>query len=143
MQPGRRRVLDWLLGGWATSVMAAIGYPIARYLVPPALPEAPTRTVTGGKASTLAPNSSRIIPFGSAPAIVLRTPGGDLRAFTGTCTHLACTVQYRPDLQHVWCACHNGHYDLNGRNIAGPPPRPLEEYDVRVKDDEIVVSRKG
>jgi Rieske Fe-S protein len=49
-------------------------------------------------------------------------------------------VQYRPDLGHIWCACHNGHFDLNGKNLAGPPPKPLERYVVKVQEDRIVVS---
>ena len=142
-EPGRRRVLNWILGTWAAGVVGAVVFPVLRYLVPPELPEAPTQSASVGKASTLAPNSGRIVQFGSVPAIVLRTAGGDLRAFTATCTHLACTVQYRSDLQHIWCACHNGHYDLNGRNIAGPPPRPLDAFDVNVKDDDIVISRRA
>ncbi len=141
--PRRRSVLNWLLGLWASGVAAAVLYPILRYLVPPDVPEAATLSVTGGKASTLVPNSGRIVPFGSAPAIVIRTAQGDYRAFSAVCTHLSCTVQHRPDLQHIWCACHNGHYDLRGRNIAGPPPRPLEEYDVNVRDDELVVSKRS
>jgi cytochrome b6-f complex iron-sulfur subunit len=51
-------------------------------------------------------------------------------------------VQYREDLQHIWCACHNGHYGLSGENIAGPPPRPLEEYAVNIRGDEIIVSKR-
>jgi Rieske Fe-S protein len=142
-EPARRSFLNWLLGLWATGVAAAILYPILRYLVPPGVPEAATQSVTDGKASTLAPNSGRVFPFGPSPAIVIRTPGGEYRAFSAVCTHLACTVQYRPDLQHIWCACHNGHYDLHGRNIAGPPPRPLEPYDVNIRDDQIVVSKRA
>ena len=64
-----------------------------------------------------------------------------MRAFTAICTHLNCTVQYRADLDHIWCACHDGHYDINGKNISGPPPRPLEQYVVNVRGDDIVVSR--
>lgn len=140
--PARRRLLNWLLGAWAIGVAASILYPILRYLVPPEIPEAATQSVGAGKASTLLPNSGRVVPFGSAPAIVVRTAAGEYRAFSAVCTHLSCTVQYRPDLQHIWCACHNGHYDLNGRNIAGPPPRPLEQYDVNLRDEEIVVSKR-
>ena len=45
------------------------------------------------------------------------------RAFAGTCTHLACTVQYRESQNDIFCACHNGVYDIEGRNVSGPPPR--------------------
>jgi Rieske Fe-S protein len=58
------------------------------------------------------------------------------------CTHLGCIVQYRDDIGHIWCACHNGHFDLNGQNIEGPPPTPLETYVVNVRGDQIVVSRR-
>jgi len=142
-EPGRRTVLNRILGVWATGVVASIVYPIIRYLVPPDIPEAATQSMTAGPASTLLPNSGRVVPFGSEPAIVIRTPAGEYRAFAAVCTHLSCTVQYRPDLQHIWCACHDGHYDLYGRNIAGPPPRPLEPYDVHVRDNEIVVARRA
>lgn len=141
--PNRRSFLNGLLGAWAAGVAASILYPVLRYLVPPDVPEAATQSADGGKASTLLPNSARIVPFGSVPAIVVRTAAGDYRAFAATCTHLACTVQYRADLQHIWCACHNGHYDLNGRNIAGPPPRPLDAYDVNVRDDSLVISKRA
>lgn len=138
----RRRFLNRLLGTWAGGVLASILYPVVRYLVPPEVPEAPTLTVSGGPASTLAPNSGRIVPFGTAPVIVIRTEANEIRAFSAICTHLDCTVQYRPDLRHIWCACHNGHYDLNGRNIAGPPPRPLTPFDVGLRGDEIVLTRR-
>ena len=137
----RRDVLNWLLGTWFVGVFGSIVYPIARYLVPPDLPEAAPPSVNAGKASALAPNSGKIVPFGTAPVIVVRTASGELRAFSATCTHLTCTVQYRSDLEHIWCACHNGHYDLNGRNVAGPPPRPLDRYDVTVQGDDIVIVR--
>jgi len=93
------------------------------------------------KPEEVKPNSGQIFRFGSQPGILVRSPEGELRAFSAVCTHLACIVQYREDLTHIWCACHNGHYDLNGKNIAGPPPRPLEKYDVNVRGDRMVVSK--
>ena len=136
-------MLNWLLGLWGGGVLGAVLYPVARFLVPPEVAESAALSVTAGSARDLAPNSGRVVPFGSQPAIVVRTPAGELRAFSATCTHLDCTVQYRPDLQRIWCACHNGEYDLNGRNVAGPPPRPLDAYEVGLKDDEIVISRRS
>lgn len=124
-------------------MLGAVLYPVARFLAPPDVAESATLSASGGSAMGLVPNSGRVVPFGSQPAIVIRTAGGELRAFSATCTHLDCTVQYRPDLHRIWCACHNGEYDLTGRNVAGPPPRPLEAYEVGVKDDDIVITRRS
>jgi Rieske Fe-S protein len=139
----RRSFLNWVLGTWAGGVVAAIAFPVIRYLTPPEVPESTTRSASGGQASTLLPNTFRIVPFGANPAIIVRQASGDLKALSATCTHLSCTVQYRGDLGQIWCACHNGRYDLNGRNIAGPPPRPLEAFDVSTRNDEIVISRRA
>ena len=128
---------------WGGGVLSSVLYPVLRYLSPPEVAESTAATVSAGSATTLLPNSGRVVPFGARPAIVIRTATGDLRAFSATCTHLDCTVQYRPDLQRIWCACHNGQYDLSGRNVEGPPPRPLEAYDVNVQNDEIVIARRS
>ena len=139
----RRDMLALILGAWGTGLLGAIVYPIARFLAPPDVPESTAVSVSGGSAASLKANSGRIVPFGARPAIVVRTESGELRAFDAICTHLNCTVQYRSDLKDIWCACHNGHYDVNGRNVSGPPPVPLTSFAVDVKDDEIVISRKA
>ena len=140
---GRRDVLNWLLGSWLAGVLGAVFYPVGRYLVPPEVPEAAPPSVNAGKAAEIPPNSGKIVPFGTVPVILIRTAAGELRAFAGTCTHLSCTVQYRPDIERIWCACHNGHYDLTGRNVEGPPPRPLDRFDVTLKGDDVVIIRKA
>ena len=128
----RRDFLDWLLGLAGTTLGAFVLYPVFRYLVPPRIPEAATRRVVAAKADELAPNSFKTFPFGSQPGILVRTASGEYRALSAVCTHLGCTVQYRAPDRVIWCACHNGLYDLEGRNVSGPPPRPLERYVVHV-----------
>jgi Rieske Fe-S protein len=137
----RKRFVDWLLGTSAGGFLAAVFYPVVRYIIPPELPEsAVSRVQLAFTADEVPSNTGRIFKFGSRPGIILKTPGGELRAFSARCTHLDCTVQYREDLEHIWCACHNGHFDLNGKNIAGPPPEPLQAFDVNVRGDQIIVS---
>jgi Rieske Fe-S protein len=97
--------------------------------------------VVAAKVSELRPNQGKIFKFGSKPGILVQTPAGEYRAFSAVCTHLDCTVQYSIGEKLIWCACHNGRYDLTGKNISGPPPRPLEPFTVNVRGDEIVVSR--
>ena len=137
----RKRFVDWLLGTSAGGLLAAVFYPAVRYIIPPEVAESAVNSVQlAFTADEVPANTGRIFKFGTRPGIILKTPGGELRAFTAICTHLDCTVQYREDLEHIWCACHNGHYDLNGKNIAGPPPEPLQAYDVNLRGDQIVVS---
>lgn len=142
VQPARRRVVEILLGGGLMASIVSFLYPVLRYLVPPPVPDLGGDEVVAGKVGDLKANSSKIFRFGNRPALLLLTAEGEYRALSATCTHLACTVQYRSDLHEIWCACHNGLYDLNGRNISGPPPRPLEAFQVHVRGDEVVVRRK-
>jgi Rieske Fe-S protein len=137
----RRNFLKYFLGGGLTAFAFSVIYPVVKYLIPPKSSEPVPTSVIAGKVGELKPNSGKIFKFGNEPGILIDTPEGDIRAFTAICTHLACTVQYRPDLGHIWCACHDGHYDLNGINIKGPPPRPLTPFKVHTKGDQIFVSR--
>ncbi len=138
----RRQFLNLLLGGGLFAGISASLYAAIRYLIPPEVPEASQSTVVAAKVGELAPDSSKIFRFGANPGLLIRLPDGNYRAFSAICTHLDCTVQYRPELKHIWCACHDGHYDLNGVNISGPPPRPLEKFGVVVRGDDIIVSRE-
>ncbi|MBI5836544.1 MAG: Rieske 2Fe-2S domain-containing protein [Candidatus Eisenbacteria bacterium] len=137
----RRSFLDVALGGAGLAWLGAVLYPVFEYFKVPAQGEAEPTTVVAASFKSLKPNEGRVFRFGSEPAILVLTSEGKLKAFSAACTHLGCTVQYRPDVQRIWCACHNGMYDLNGRNIAGPPPRPLDEYKVALKGDDVVVSK--
>ncbi len=140
---GRRRFLNWFLGTTAGAFFVAVTYPLSRYLIPPQVAESTAHSVTLSlKPQEIKANSGQIFRFGSQPAILIRTPNDELKAFTAVCTHLACIVQYRPDLSQIWCACHNGHFDLSGKNVEGPPPKPLDEYTVNVRGDQIIVSRR-
>jgi Rieske Fe-S protein len=130
-----------LLGTSAVATLGAIVYPIIRFMAQPQIVEALQNSVVAAKLSELPPNSAKIFKFGSKPGLVVRTASGELKAFSAVCTHLDCIVQYRTDTKQIWCACHNGQYNLNGENIGGPPPRPLEEYQVNKRGDDVVVNR--
>jgi Rieske Fe-S protein len=139
---GRRRFMQVVMGTGIVATAASFLYPVLRYLVPPPTVDLGSSNVIAAKVSELKANSGKIFKFGSKPGLLVRTAAGEYKAMSATCTHLSCTVQYKEDTKQVWCACHNGMYDLNGRNVSGPPPRPLEAYDVHVQGEDVVVSRK-
>ena len=136
----RRRWVSWLLGGSLGATLASFVYPIVRYLVPPEASEPSlSEFELDVKASDIAPNSGRIVPLGGKPVLLFCTPAGELRALTAKCTHLDCTVQFRAERSDIWCACHNGTYDLKGVNVSGPPPRPLTPLQVYVRGEKVVL----
>jgi Rieske Fe-S protein len=139
----QRRWVNVLLGSGVLASIASFIYPAIRYVIPPAVAESTSHSVVAAKVVELKNNSGKIFKFGSQPALLVRTADGEYRAFSAVCTHLSCTVQYRADLREIWCACHNGLYDLAGRNVSGPPPRPLERFAVNVQGEDVIVTRNG
>jgi len=137
----RRMALRFLIGTMIGSI-ASLLYPVLRYLVPPAEAGMSANEAFAARIDELKPNSGKTFRFGSRPALLVRLASGEYRSTSAVCTHLGCTVQYKPETSQIWCACHNGCYDLNGKNISGPPPRALDAYEVNVRGQEIYVIRK-
>jgi Rieske Fe-S protein len=145
----RRRVLHWFLGTSVGALLASVIYPVLRYVSPPVIPEATTAQVEAGSTNDpeLMDRGFKIVRFGADPVILVRVSDTEYRAFTATCTHLDCVVEFRKKEQVIWCNCHNGQYDLNGRNVSGPPPKPLTPLQVHVvsrgagQPGSLVVSR--
>jgi len=142
-EQGKRDFLKYVLGGGLVAWAGSIVYPLLAYLTPPKQAEVEVNSVKAGKLSEIERDSGTIIRFGNRPVILIRTATDELRAFSATCTHLDCTVQYQKDMGVIWCACHNGKYDLNGRNVSGPPPRPLDEFKVILQGEEVLISKQA
>jgi len=125
----RRSLLDYLLGLGFIGFAASVFYPVLRYLKPLAAagPGGPLK-LTADELTKLTHEHSVITRLGTGRVLVFEDAQQKLRALDARCTHEGCTVQYVPGDSVIWCACHNGRYDLDGRVLAGPPPRPLAIY---------------
>jgi len=137
----RRKFLDIVFNFSLFTWLAAILYPVIKYLIPPEVQEVSVNSITVGEIQDFPMNSSMITRFGRKPILVIRKKNGDFRALAATCTHLDCNVQYKSDTEQIWCACHNGFYNVEGKNISGPPPKPLAQYQVNISEDKIIVSK--
>ena len=138
----RRRFLCGMLGGGAVALGVSLAAPIVPYvgnLRPAPLP--PFLTLEPPDYE-LAPGSAKIVMYGRIPALLLQTPAPDsvLKAFVAICTHFDCTVGYVADQNRIYCACHEGYYDIECRVLAGPPPRPLREFHMRFRDGKLILA---
>ena len=66
--------------------------------------------------------------------------GENVRAFSTTCTHLGCQVHWKPEEKTFFCPCHDGVFDADGNPVSGPPPSPLPEYPVQLRNTTIFVT---
>lgn len=138
----RRNFVNYLLGGSLAGMFGSSLYPIIRFLIPPRQTQVELNRVEAAKVGELAPNSFKIFKFGNSPGILINTSNGELIAFTAICTHMACTVRYDDGKEAIHCPCHNGWFDLAGKVLSGPPPAPLEQYDIQISGESIFVSRR-
>jgi Rieske Fe-S protein len=138
----RRQFLNGLFGGWLGALIASLFYPVIRFIFPPTRePDQIVLPFLDFKDMT--PNSVKNFSWGSKPGILKKNEDGTFTPFVAVCTHLDCNVTYLPDKKKFFCACHEGWYDEQGRNIAGPPPRPLRKLVLAVEGEKLIISREG
>jgi Rieske Fe-S protein len=58
-------------------------------------------------------------------------------AISDRCVHLGCPVRWVDAAERFICPCHGGVYDLLGRPVSGPPPRPLDRFYTRVVGEDV------
>jgi nitrite reductase/ring-hydroxylating ferredoxin subunit len=135
----RREFLKVVRAVAAVLGLTAVGGPVAAYFYPADLREQPAEAVLVGPESELPVGSSKTVPFGRYPALVINTPSG-LRAYSAVCTHFACLVTYDASVQKITCPCHAGFFDPeDGSVLSGPPPRPLAGLRVQNVNGQIYI----
>jgi Rieske Fe-S protein len=141
VQPSKRRFLGFLgLGALGTFWLGFTSFPVFRFLSPQAPPDpfdeqgrAVVLDITPAEVRN--PGMGKNGGYGNRGLIVFRTAEGELKAFDSKCSHAGCNVAFEGE--QIQCHCHGGIYDLEGRNVSGPPPRPLTELGV-VEDNGVL-----
>jgi Rieske Fe-S protein len=70
---------------------------------------------------------------------VVRKNESEVRVFSDICTHLGCRVSWHPDQENYISPCHDGHFDIVGNVVSGPPPRPLDEFTTKIEEGNLFV----
>lgn len=74
---------------------------------------------------------------------VLTENGREFSALSNVCTHLGCRVRWVEDETQFFCPCHNAVFDKQGNVVSGPPPRPLDTFEVKVENGQLFILREG
>ncbi|MBI4671220.1 MAG: Rieske (2Fe-2S) protein [Chloroflexi bacterium] len=138
----RRKSIQLLLGFSFIATIGGVLAPIIAYLIP-----RENAAAYGGPSEVGAPedfplNSGKIVSVNDKPVIIVNTKAGGLKAFSAICTHLGCVVTWNERKGIIHSPCHDGLFNpVNGSVISGPPPRPLPQYELVVKEGKVLVGK--
>jgi len=134
----RRRFLKIILAFLGSITFFSFVYSILKFLT-----ALPTQAASSAKIilhkNEIPSGNAKDIIYQNAPAVVINRPDKGYIAFSRTCTHLGCLVEFNKNQQKFLCPCHAGVYDLEGNVVSGPPPKPLTVIPLRIEGDTIII----
>ena len=144
-------IATWSIGGL---ISLTIGIPAIAFLLGPALSREKSQswlrlgsinkvglgTPTLFKVS-LTRKAGWLVEEEKLGVYVLTDNGRDFIAMSNICTHLGCRVRWIADQGIFLSPCHFGVFDREGRVISGPPPRPLDRYEVKIEKDQLFIGQ--
>jgi len=148
----RREFVNITVGAIGTVIVVSVGVPAIAYVLGPGLKIQKTEAwVPVGKVDQFKVGEPTLVSFtrttvngwerttNSIGVYVTKPESGDIYVLSNVCTHLACRVSWKADGQDYVCPCHDGHFDIEGLVISGPPPKPLIRLETKVEDNTLYV----
>lgn len=147
----RRRFLERLSIGLGAVCTAILGIPVIGFLLAPFFRKTPDAWRSVGKVEQFEIGKTVNVAFLDASPLpwagvtartaawLRRVNETEFVAFAVNCTHLGCPVRWLADAKLFMCPCHGGVYYEDGTVAAGPPPKPLTRYEVRIANGEIQI----
>lgn len=136
------------LGGLAAAIAAV---PIFSAIFAPLIEKTPKMWRNVGDLDSFAIGTTSLVKFENADpeqwagvtsktaAWLRRDSQNKFTAFSANCTHLGCPVRWEASAELFMCPCHGGVYYKDGTVAAGPPPKALVQYPVRINKKAVEV----
>ncbi|MBI5201609.1 MAG: ubiquinol-cytochrome c reductase iron-sulfur subunit [Elusimicrobia bacterium] len=143
--------MAWAIAGISAAIGAVLGGSGLGYFISPAFAKREEEWVDLGSVKEFKANVPLKIDFTSrkrdawatvekrASAWVLTPNGRDFIAFDPKCTHLGCPYRWDDSQKKFLCPCHTAVFDVDGRVVSGPPPRPLDRFSTKVVGGRLMV----
>jgi menaquinol-cytochrome c reductase iron-sulfur subunit len=149
--PERRKLLARLSIGVGCIGAALVGVPVAGFLLGPLFESVARKWRALGPVDSFQKGETIEVKFADASSVawagvtgqtgawLRREADGQFIAFALNCTHLGCPVRWLQQAELFMCPCHGGVYYKDGAVAAGPPPKPLTRYPVRVNQGQVEI----
>lgn len=150
----RRALFPWMIGLAASVIGLGLAAPLVSYVVSPALKRRKTQWAEVGPTDKLRAEAPEELEFASSIKDGWRTDtakkaiwavqqsAGQIVVFSPICPHLGCGFRWNSGDHKFHCPCHGSVYDVSGKVLAGPAPRPLDVLPSKVEDGKLWVLYK-
>jgi menaquinol-cytochrome c reductase iron-sulfur subunit len=150
--PPRRQFFKHLVNTIGALIAATLAVPLGGLFILPALRKSKVVWKEVGPVGQFTVGEIRLVPlkplerrqwpddWGAEAAWVYRRDDGDFVVYDLHCTHVGCPVNWSPPAKRFFSPCHGGVFDKDGRVLAGPPPRPLDRYELRIENGVLYAS---
>ncbi|MGH7517518.1 MAG: ubiquinol-cytochrome c reductase iron-sulfur subunit [Gemmatimonadales bacterium] len=147
----RRRFLSRVSVTLSAAAGAIVGVPVVGFLVAPLIRRAPREWRAVGRVDEFTIGTTVSVTFDDASPLpwsgvtartaawLRREDATNFTAFAVNCTHLGCPVRWFETAELFLCPCHGGVFNKDGSVAAGPPPKPLTRYPVRVRGGQVEI----
>jgi len=148
----RRFHLTFIYGLW-TVISAALSVPAAIYLLLPPRRRAKSEWTEVADAAKLPTSAPEEIVFRRSrqdgwklvsektSAWIRKVSDTEVVAMAPGCTHLGCAYHWDDKNRNFLCPCHTSTFDLEGRVLSGPAPRPLDRFEARIEGGKVLLGR--
>jgi menaquinol-cytochrome c reductase iron-sulfur subunit len=152
----RREFVAIVTAATGTVMGVLIGIPAIGYLIAPArqqtsadvwIPAGPVANYPVGEPTLFNFNRTKIngweTTVNSYGVFIIKQEDGSFLALSNKCTHLSCRVNWKPEEAAYICPCHNAYFNIDGAIIKGPQPRPLDQYETKIENDNLYIHFVG
>ena len=148
----RRKFLKYVVAGGASVVAVAVAVPLVTDFLSPTWQKTqnaaypitrtdaiPVGTPTFVRFEERVPDAW-IVSTESLGLWIVTKDGKNYNVFDPHCTHLKCPFYWDDQAGIFVCPCHGGRFDIDGKVLAGPPPRPLDRWEYIISAGQIEVT---
>jgi len=149
----RRKFMTTLLGMTGGAITLLLAAPIVSYTVKPALKKSDTQMVDVGNFSDFTAGKPVKVDYSfmrkdgwieaevKQSCWVLKKDDSNVKVFSPNCTHLGCGYSWDEATQEFKCPCHGAVFSADGEVKAGPPPRPLDQFETKIEGGKLFVGK--
>ena len=148
----RRSFVKIITASLGSLMAAVVGLPAIQYFISPALGKGDgDEWISLGSLDNYPLDTPTLFNFTIAKvngwekssqsygAYVIRKDGDDPVVLSDVCTHLSCRVYWDEETNEYVCPCHAAFFGINGAVISGPPPRPLDQYEIKIEENQLFI----